>query len=176
MSARVSTLQSYQPVLAILSLIVRLQLMPVQSSMTDTNLGPVLALISFYVSLTFKYTSVFGNLIGFLCCRPTTLRRNSSISPLDCSVILPVTNVADRHLEECIRSILHNYVRTIYITASSWTERDLVHEMVGSLRYEFPETSIQVGAISEVNKRRQVAHAVRHISSKITILADVGVC
>ncbi|KAK7416346.1 hypothetical protein QQX98_005291 [Neonectria punicea] len=96
----------------------------------------------------------------------------------DCSVVVPVSdfNLKDdlngSPLDQCIRSILKNNVFALFLVTVDVQRRDHVNNYVSGLRIEYPDTQIHVGAVATTNKRSQIAHALPHVSTAITILTD----
>ncbi|KAF7554497.1 hypothetical protein G7046_g6797 [Stylonectria norvegica] len=128
----------------------------------------------FLILIFLQYARPLVNLIANLLYRPKPIPQQPLLTPRDCTVIIPTIGVQheDHLLHDCVCSILQNYVHTIIIVTAGEIQRDRVNDLVGYLRYQYPETEIHVGALPRTNKRRQIAHAIEHVITQVTVLVE----
>ncbi|KAI8719617.1 hypothetical protein NCS52_00742900 [Fusarium sp. LHS14.1] len=93
----------------------------------------------------------------------------------DCSVIVPITNPDSGDLECCLRTILKNNPLYLYIVTIGIEDRDRLERRLNHLRKEFPLIHITVGAVKRRSKRRQIAHAIKSVTTQITVIVDDNV-
>ncbi|KAK7431212.1 hypothetical protein QQZ08_002252 [Neonectria magnoliae] len=130
----------------------------------------ILSFIRFFRAMTFYCAATIRVRVPIL--------QNSLYSHGDCSVVVPVSDFeleADLDgspLDHCIRSILKNNVFALFLVTVDVRRRDHLHNYISRLGLEYPSTQIHVGAVATANKRSQIAHALPHVSTAITILAD----
>ncbi|KAF4982554.1 hypothetical protein FDECE_17487 [Fusarium decemcellulare] len=134
--------------------------------------GQKAALIIFAILLSFRIVRILGNAIGYFVYRPAKLLAEPTFNGGDCSVILPVTHPTDPDLEKCVFSVLENFPNQLYIVAVGERYRDYLDRRLGHLRYAFPATQINIGAVHKNNKRRQISHGINQVSTRITVIVD----
>ncbi|KPM45871.1 hypothetical protein AK830_g625 [Neonectria ditissima] len=121
----------------------------------------------------------FFRLMTFYCA--ATVRwekpvfRYPAIDHSHCSVVVPVGDLDSPHLKGCIRSILRNNVVALFLVTVGTQRRNRLHDLVSGFIDEYPSIEIHVGAVPTANKRSQIAHALPHVTTPITILADDNV-
>ncbi|KAF7548461.1 hypothetical protein G7Z17_g7029 [Cylindrodendrum hubeiense] len=133
-------------------------------------MGP--ALVAFTVLVAFRYSRLLGNLTGAAFYRPFPIPAHPAITCRDCTVIMPIVDLGNPHLEQCIRSILRNRIQALFLVTVGTQYRNRLHDLISELRFEFPNTVIHVGALPKANKRSQIAHAIPQVTTGITILSD----
>ncbi|KAH7156517.1 nucleotide-diphospho-sugar transferase [Dactylonectria macrodidyma] len=134
--------------------------------------GQVAGLILFISLISFQYLRLLGNFVGFLWYRPIPIPNRPVVTRRDCTVIIPIINANSFFLQKTIRSILRNYPRTIILVTIGTRRRDRLRARVDSLRFDFPNTEVHIGAVPVANKRLQIARAIPRVRTGITILAD----
>ncbi|KAK1996051.1 family 2 glycosyltransferase [Colletotrichum falcatum] len=132
-----------------------LVLCPVVWKLTGPDLGQLI--INIWGSWRYKATPV--------SCNPNWGRR-------DVTVILPTIDVDNPKFDECILSILENRPAAILIVTVGAKMRARCDAAAEAYRREYPSTEIGVSAVLRPSKRRQVAHAVGHVRTEFTVLAD----
>ncbi|KAF7169423.1 hypothetical protein CNMCM5623_002153 [Aspergillus felis] len=121
----------------------------------------------------FRYFRLIVHLISFwLFYRPTPVPRNPTLFPSDCTIILPTVDPENRDFEECITSCLRNNPGAIIIVTVGDQLTKLTKDIIAPYKRRFPNTDISVKTADEANKRRQVAHGLRYVKTKITVLLD----
>ncbi|KAK2012888.1 family 2 glycosyltransferase [Colletotrichum eremochloae] len=134
---------------------------------------PVLALFSFVWKLTGPDLSqLVINIWGSWRYKATPISRHPNWSRRDVTVILPTIDVDSPKFDECILSILENRPAAILIVTVGAKMRARSEAVARAYRREYPSTEIGVSAILRPSKRRQVAHAVGHVRTEFTVLAD----
>ncbi|RSL55784.1 hypothetical protein CEP54_009166 [Fusarium duplospermum] len=141
--------------------------------------GQVASLVAICFFLAPRVLRLIGTLIGDIA-RSTIRGRvppvhREILCPRDCSVIVPITNPDSIDLECCLRSILKNHPLYLYIVAVGVDVRDRLELRLKHLRREFPLLHIEIGAVNRRSKRRQVAHAVRMVTTRVTVVVDDNV-
>ncbi|RMJ08090.1 hypothetical protein CDV36_012307 [Fusarium kuroshium] len=139
----------------------------------------VVSLVAICFFLAPRVLRLIGTLIGDIA-RSTIRGRVPPVhreihTPRDCSVIVPITNPDSIDLECCLRSILKNRPLYLYIVAVGVEARDRLELRLNHLRKEFPLLHIEIGAVKRRSKRRQVAHAVRMVTTRVTVIIDDNV-
>ncbi|KAK2054190.1 family 2 glycosyltransferase [Colletotrichum caudatum] len=112
------------------------------------------------------------NIWGSWRYRATPVSRHPNWDRRDVTVILPTIDVGNPKFDECILSILENRPASILIVTVGAKMRALSEAAARAYRREYPSTEIGVSAILHPSKRRQVAHAVAHVRTEFTVLAD----
>jgi cellulose synthase/poly-beta-1,6-N-acetylglucosamine synthase-like glycosyltransferase len=121
----------------------------------------------------FRYFRLILHLISFwLFYRPTPVPRNPTLFPSDCTIILPTVDPENRDFEECITSCLRNKPGAIVIVTVGDQLTKLTKDIIAPYKRRFLNTEISVKTADEANKRRQVAHGLRYVKTKITVLLD----
>ncbi|KAH1435355.1 hypothetical protein KXX32_008778 [Aspergillus fumigatus] len=121
----------------------------------------------------FRYLRLIVHLISFwLFYHPTPVPKNPALSPSDCTIILPTVDPKNRDFEECITSCLRNTPGAIIIVTVGDQLTKLTKDIIAPYKRIFPNTEISVRTADEANKRRRVAHGLRYVKTKITVLLD----
>ncbi|KAI8684953.1 hypothetical protein NCS57_00162800 [Fusarium keratoplasticum] len=141
--------------------------------------GQVVSLVAICFLLAPRLLRLIGTLIGDIA-RSSIRGRVPPVhrvahTPRDCSVIVPVTNPDSIDIECCLRTILKNHPLYLYIVAVGKEDRDRLERRLGHLRKEFPLQHITVGAVTRRSKRRQIAHAVKSVTTRISVVVDDNV-
>ena len=121
-----------------------------------------------------RYTRFIGHLIGAWSYKPSLVQPDPSFTRHDVTVIVPTVDPAGPVFPECIRSILANGVAQIIVVTAGADLKTKCRQALKALAPEAGETSLVVSAIAKPSKRRQIRHAMSHVSTPITILADEG--
>ncbi|EEU48889.1 uncharacterized protein NECHADRAFT_75486 [Fusarium vanettenii 77-13-4] len=141
--------------------------------------GQVVSLVVICFLLAPRLLRLIGTLIGDIA-RSSIRGRVPPVhrvthTPRDCSVIVPITNPDSTDLECCLRSILKNNPLYLYIVTVGIEDRDRLERRLNHLRKEFPLIHITVGAVKRRSKRRQIAHAIKSVTTQITVIVDDNV-
>ncbi|KAF4968368.1 hypothetical protein FZEAL_10401 [Fusarium zealandicum] len=142
---------------------------------SSTTSGQKAAFVILAILLALRLIRFLGTAIGFILYRPVVPQEAPAFTSRDCSVIFAVTRPQDPALERQVRSVLHNDPCAFYIVTVGKESRDQLDRLLAPLRIEFPNTQISIGAVNSANKRRQISHALRSASTRITVLIDDGV-
>jgi cellulose synthase/poly-beta-1,6-N-acetylglucosamine synthase-like glycosyltransferase len=129
--------------------------------------------VVFIFLFAFRYVRLVVHIISFwLFYRPAPVPKNPSLSPSDCTIILPTVDPKNPDFEECINSCLHNKPGAIIVVTIGDKLTKLTKEIVAPFKELFPATVISVETGDEANKRCQIAHGLQFVKTKITILLD----
>lgn len=127
----------------------------------------------FICLFAFRYLRLLVHIISFwLFYRPTPVQKNPSLFPSGCTIILPTVDPKNADFKECINSCLLNKPGAIIVVTAGAKLARLTKDIVSPFKQRFPDTSITVKTADEANKRRQVAHGLRFVKTKITVLLD----
>ncbi|KAI6778917.1 uncharacterized protein J7T54_003853 [Emericellopsis cladophorae] len=136
--------------------------------LVDTNVW----LAVFCTLFALRYVRLFGHLVGYWSYRPSPVQPDPSFTRKDVTVILPTIDPNGPDFQECIRSILANGVASIIVITVGAELKAECRRVLGALALDAGATSLCVSAIDKPSKRRQINHAIPHITTAITILAD----
>lgn len=129
--------------------------------------------VMFIFLFAFRYLRLLVHIVSFwLFYRPTPIPKEPSLYPSDCTVILPTVDPKNTDFEECITSCLLNKPGAIIVVTVGDDLTKTTTDIVAPFKQRFPDTSISVKTAREANKRRQVAHALPFVKTKITVLLD----
>lgn len=130
----------------------------------------------FFLLFFFRYLRyIVHNITGILLYRPSFSKANPRFRNQQVAVIVPTVGPNTAAFLECCKSILSNRPRVLIIsTVGAKLEQDTrrtiqTHDFLA----RFPETRFLVVQINEVNKRRQIVEASKHINAKET---PISVC
>lgn len=127
----------------------------------------------FAVLLFLRYSRLIVNMWGYwFAYRPSPIAANPAWTPKDVSVILPTVDPNNPKFNECIRSILDNRPAAVLIVTVGAAMRESLERIVERHRRAHPDVEIGISAVLHPSKRRQVAHAVPHVRTEFTVLAD----
>ncbi|MCJ1393205.1 hypothetical protein MMC18_006077 [Xylographa bjoerkii] len=115
----------------------------------------------------FKFVKVLAHLISFFLYQPFPIPRRPTVEASDVTVIIPTVGDFDGDFEDCLLSIIINRPAKI-IVATVGIEK----HRLASLVCENLSPIIEVWALLEPNKRRQIYAGIRQTATKITVLAD----
>ncbi|KAK1752776.1 nucleotide-diphospho-sugar transferase, partial [Echria macrotheca] len=121
----------------------------------------------------FRYLRFVVNCIGYFCYRPAkapTGRRK--FSNKDVSVILPTIDPTGPDFQECIRTCAQNSPKAIFVVTTAGERFETTKKIVEPFRKEFPSTKFKVLESEIANKRRQVAVAIPHVKTALTLMLD----
>ncbi|KAK1580166.1 family 2 glycosyltransferase [Colletotrichum navitas] len=119
-----------------------------------------------------RYTRLIINIWGSWRYKAAPLSRHPTWGRRDVTVILPTIDVDSPKFDECILSILENRPAAVLIVTVGAKMRAQSEAAARAYRREYPSTEIGVSAILHPSKRRQIAHAVAHVRTEFTVLAD----
>lgn len=94
-------------------------------------------------------------------------------SPRGCTVIVPTVDPGTAIFRQCITSIAACEPARILVTTIE-DFKQLAYATLEPVGLEFPDLDLQIHAIKEPNKRRQIAHVVDkgYLKTPVTVLAD----
>ncbi|KAL4993151.1 hypothetical protein BDV10DRAFT_199965 [Aspergillus recurvatus] len=121
----------------------------------------------------FRYLRLLVNL--FACWRlykPASVPEKPTLHPSDCTVVLPTLDPTNPGFEECLTSCLTNEPGVLIIVVVGSDLTKTVKRIVSPYQTGFPSTKISVKTAAVANKRSQIAHGLKHVDTKITILLD----
>lgn len=129
--------------------------------------------VIFIFLFAFRYLRLLVHMVSFwLFYRPAPVPKEPSLFPSDCTVILPTVDPENPDFIECITSCLLNKPGALIIVTVGNELTKLTRNIVAPFKQRFPDTSISVRTVLVANKRRQVAHALPFVRTKITVLLD----
>lgn len=134
----------------------------------DSNLW----LAMFCTIFILRYARLFGHTIGYWIYRPSPVNPDPAFTRHDVTVLLPIVDPKGPDFDECIRSILATGVRSIIVITVGAQLKAECRRVLESLVPVAAGTSLSVCAIAKPSKRRQLAHAIPHVRTALTILAD----
>ena len=129
--------------------------------------------VMFILLLAFRYLRLLVHIVSFwVFYRPAPVPDNPTLFPSDCTIILPTVDPKNPDFKECINSCLLNRPGAIIVVTVGGKLTKLTKNILAPFKRRFPNTSITVKTADEANKRRQVAHGLQFMKTKITILLD----
>jgi hypothetical protein len=127
----------------------------------------------FLFLFVFRFTRlvvhIFSNLVLY---KATPIPAQPTLTPKDCTIILPTVEPGNDYFKLCVNSVLANGPRAIIIVTVGTANRRRAEEVVATFRKAYPDIRIQVKTTKAANKRRQVCAAVHEVKTKITVLVD----
>lgn len=153
--------------LTIISAIVGQQLLPgLQSVLSSRN-------VPFLFLFVFRYLRLIVHIISYwLLYRPTPISRNPRYRPEDVTVIVPTVDPENSDFVGCISSILSHRPKILMIVVPSKEMVQSTEKILITSRLRSKEVPISVLQASQANKRIQVACAIPHVCTAISIVAD----
>ena len=135
--------------------------------------------LAFCVIFSNRITRILGNAFGHAIYHPTkvTGRGAGEVAPKytakDVSVILPTVDPYNPCFKACLTSILGNKPAHLFVITVGQAKKDDCIAFLDQFRSGYPATQTHVSAVlSRPSKRHQIALAVPHITTSITVLAD----
>ncbi|KAI9845447.1 MAG: hypothetical protein M1838_001728 [Thelocarpon superellum] len=126
-----------------------------------------LCAIFFLLVLFYRYVRLLLLVVGYSHYRPIPCPEKPTLLPKDVTVIIPTINGVGDAFVECLRSIAASNPFAIYIATVDW---ELVR--LQRLAKELGFGNVRVLSIDCASKRLQLSHAVKSVSTKITVFAD----
>nr|OQO30510.1 hypothetical protein B0A51_01739 [Rachicladosporium sp. CCFEE 5018] len=126
----------------------------------------------FTALFVFRYLRLVVHLIAFWLYRPSPVPANPKIKPSDCTVILPTVDPENVDFRECIETCLRNRPAQSLVVTVGADNAKLCEEYFEPYRTLHPYTEITVLLSPIAHKRAQVATAIPHVKTKITVLLD----
>ena len=125
----------------------------------------------FIALFIFRYLRLIVHIFSFwILYRPSPVPAYATIIPRDVTVILPTVDPENADFRECIQSCFANAPYEILIVTVGRDKKRLCEEVVA--QYATNTTRYQVLQADIANKRHQVATAIPHVETKITLLLD----
>ncbi|OLN95753.1 hypothetical protein CCHL11_02719 [Colletotrichum chlorophyti] len=119
-----------------------------------------------------RYYRLIANIWGSWSYRPSPVQVYPTWNRKDVTVILPTIDPDNGKFIECILSVLENRPAAILVVTVGARMRARCEVIADHYRKLYPSTEIGVSAVPHPSKRRQVAHAVPHVRTEFTVLAD----
>lgn len=119
----------------------------------------------------FRYLRLIVHLISFWLYRPARIPIHPSVTSRDVTVILPTVDPENRDFRECIQSCLRNRPAEILIVTVGREMKRLCERVVDEYATD-DSTRVRVLQAEMANKRHQVAVAIPHVRTAITLLLD----
>lgn len=118
-------------------------------------------------SSLFRYLRLIINLVAHWTYKPIRPLSNPSLNERDVTIIIPSITGDDEELRRTVRSCLASGAHKVILVTihTSLPQARRLSDAMCNRR-------LQVLSVANPNKRRQVSHAIPHVSTKITILAD----
>ncbi|OQO01480.1 hypothetical protein B0A48_13035 [Cryoendolithus antarcticus] len=126
----------------------------------------------FTALFVFRYLRLVVHLIAFWLYRPSPVPANPEIKPSDCTVILPTVHPENVDFSECIETCLRNRPAQLLVVTVGADKAELCEEYFEPHRTLHPYTEITVLLSPIAHKRTQVATAIPHVKTEITVLLD----
>ncbi|KAF9887622.1 hypothetical protein FE257_009715 [Aspergillus nanangensis] len=121
----------------------------------------------------FRYVRLIAHIISFWAFyRVVPVPRNPTYHPADCSVILPTVDPMNPDFKECLISCFNSKPGVIIIVTVGHKMVELIREIVNPIEIPYPDTNVHIIAMDVASKRRQVAHGLKFVQTKITVLLD----
>ncbi|KAL4869545.1 hypothetical protein BDV12DRAFT_208380 [Aspergillus spectabilis] len=128
---------------------------------------------TFFYLFIFRYLRLIVHILSFdLLYQSTSLPRTPNIQRGDCTVLLPLEDPENPYFAECLQSCLVNEPAMIVIVPVGEEHAAGIKRTVARYQQQYPHTKITVKAANDANRRHQIAHGLRYVTSKITILMD----
>ncbi len=132
----------------------------------------------FACAFALRYIRLIVHCIFFWAYRPAPESLNPLYSEKDVTVILPTVD-PHKYLARCLDSIVANRPSKIFVvTAGRQLEqetRQVVADWLDGYREPILDTKVSVTAIAQPNKRRQVAHVIKMVTTRFIVGADDSV-
>ncbi|KAK6432387.1 hypothetical protein LTR95_011446, partial [Oleoguttula sp. CCFEE 5521] len=126
----------------------------------------------FAALFVFRYLRLVVHLVAFWSYRPSPVPTNPTVKPSDCTVILPTVDPENVDFRECIETCLRNRPAQLLVVTAGADKAELCEEYFEPYRTLHPYTEITVLLSPIAHKRTQVATAIPHVKTKITVLLD----
>lgn len=125
-----------------------------------------------FVSLFFlRYTRFFGHILGYWTYRPSPVNPQGHGKD-DVTVVLPTVNPHDPGFQECVQTILNNEPSALLVVTVGTELHQQCDKALCGLSETGSRTQVTVSSVPKASKRRQIAHAMPHVKTKITVLVD----
>ncbi|KAI9147218.1 Type 2 glycosyltransferase [Paramyrothecium foliicola] len=129
-------------------------------------------LLMYWTLYILRYTRFYGHCYGYFIYEAAPIELRPRFTRRDVTVILPTIDPNGPDFHGCIRSILANRVAKILVVTVGPSLRSECRRVLEALVPEAGDTALAVSSIAKPSKRRQIAHAIPHINTYITVLAD----
>ena len=132
----------------------------------------------FLFLFAFKYFRQAVHLVAFLRYRPAPRPAHPTYTSRDVTVVLPTVDPGNPWFQKALINCCANGPRQIVIVTAGETCLGQVRQCIAEMNNRFgleashPHTTITVTAARVANKRQQIAHAMQHVDTKITVLMD----
>ena len=137
--------------------------------------GPNNHLYWFMALFLWRYTRFIVNFFAFWLYRPSVYKTGKT-QPIytnkDVTVVLPTIDPEGDYFWECVLSCAHNRPTEIIIVTAGDQLWEKTKNVVVRLREEFKDVRFRVLSTQVASKREQVAEAIPHVKTAITVLVD----
>ncbi|KAL5334296.1 hypothetical protein BJX70DRAFT_402747 [Aspergillus crustosus] len=128
---------------------------------------------TFVYLFLFRYIQLVVHIISFdVFYRVTATPRTPNIQRGDVTVILPLEDPENPYFGECIQSCLVNEPGMIVVVPVGDEHAIQVKKAVSRYQQQNPHTKITVKPANDANRRLQIAHGLRYVTSRVTVLMD----
>jgi hypothetical protein len=129
----------------------------------------------FMAAFLFRCTGILVHMISSLAYQPREIA-SKVYSPGDVTVVLPTVCPEDPGFRECVSTILRNKPHTILVVTVGAKLRRQCLKIIGTLITLGHSTIAKVGSVDKASKRRQIAHALRNVETRATVLVGDRCC
>lgn len=135
---------------------------------------------TFQILFIFKYLKVVVHTLSFLLYRPIPIPTQPTIHPSDVTVIIPTVGAIDEpEFRETLQTILANNPYEIIVCTVGKEKYELADQVCSEEVTEAAllsrgtiTTKVQIIAITEPSKRKQIFAAIQQVNTSIIALAD----
>lgn len=129
--------------------------------------------VLFIFLFCFRYLRLIVHTISFwLLYRPSPIPKTPRYHSWDVTVVIPTVDPENPSFVNCLRSIIDNAPNKIIIVVPNKEMMESTKAILTSSRLQSDEMPIIVLQTDEANKRKQVACAIPHIATDITVICD----
>ena len=127
----------------------------------------------FVFLFVFRYLRLIVHLFSFwVLYRPAPIPDSPNYTRDDCTVIIPTVEPQNHDFKECLESVIRNQPHSVLIVTVGASLEAQTTKIVAPYMSANPNINFMVTSTQEANKRRQVGHAIPHVTTSLTILVD----
>lgn len=128
--------------------------------------------LSFCTIFSLRYTRLVGHLMASWTYRPYPSLPEPNWHAHEVTVILPTIDPKGPDFQECVLSILANKPLRLMVVTVGKKLLGECRDVLSAIERPNEFTEISVSSLPVASKRRQIAHAMPHVKTSITVLAD----